>query len=108
MKKVISCLLLIALCLSSLLAMIPASAAEVEKVNLMYGGLDPAATETTQKPGADAQFAGNGNVFYYDYWKYVDVVKGGTFDVLDAADEMGGSGHMIRFDTNDGSGTASV
>ncbi|MBE6534011.1 MAG: hypothetical protein E7678_03460 [Ruminococcaceae bacterium] len=95
MKKIISCLLLAALLLASVIAMIPASAATAEdEFNLMY-------SEGTQATAADNQFAGEGNVFYYDYYKYLDL--GNTFPVTDT----GNTDYMIRY-RNAGTGSASV
>ena len=89
MKKIISCLLLVALLLASVIAMIPASAATPEEFNLMGNS------------NADTQFAGEGNVFYYDYHKYLDL--GNTFPMTD----KGNTDYMIRY-RNAGSGSASV
>lgn len=92
MKKIISFLLFVALTLTSVLAMIPISAAT--KSNVMGDS------------NADKQFAGQGNVFYYDYHKYV-AAKGGTFTDLSDSDK-GETDYMLRLGTNAGSGTASV
>lgn len=102
MKRIISCLLLVTMMLASLLAIIPASAAAATEVNLMYGGLDPNSDRMANRPGAEAQFAGKGNVYYFDYHKYVAL--GNTFPMTD----LGNTDYMIRFNHNDGSGTASV
>ncbi|MBO7302984.1 MAG: FIVAR domain-containing protein, partial [Clostridia bacterium] len=107
MKRIISCFLLVTMMLASLLAVIPASAA-VTEVNLMYGGLDPKGL--FDKPGADAQFAGKGNVFYYDYWKYRDLqgLKDTDAHIPLEGNATGDSSWMLRFDTNNGTGTASL
>ena len=59
MKRIISCLIVAALLLASVLAMIPASAATPTEFNVMGNS------------NADMQWAGNGNVFYFDYHKFV-------------------------------------
>ena len=92
MKRFVSCLIVAALLLASLLAMIPASAATPEEFNVM-GGSDK-----------DKQFAGEGNVFYYDYHKYANEV--GTFPM--PSSYYGKSDYMLRMGNNDGSGTAGV
>ena len=88
MKRIISCLVLVTLILASLLAVIPASAAVTEK-NVMGDS------------NANKQFAGEGNVFYYDYHKFLDL--GNQFPV----EETGNTDFMIRYH-NDGNGSASV
>ena len=88
MKRVISTLLLITL-LASVIAMIPASAATPEEFNLM-GNSDK-----------NKQWKGDGNVFYFDYYKYLDL--GNKFEMTD----YGNIDYMIRF-PNAGSGSASV
>ena len=92
MKRFVSCLIVAALLLASLLAMIPASAATPEEFNVM-GGSDK-----------DKQFAGEGNVFYYDYPKYANEV--GTFPM--PSSYYGNSNYMLRMGNNDGSGSAGV
>lgn len=92
MKRFVSCLIVAALLLASLLAMIPASAATPEEFNVM-GGSDK-----------DKQFAGEGNVFYYDYHKYANEV--GTFPM--PSSYYGNSNYMLRMGNNDGSGSAGV
>ena len=77
-----------------------ALAALVRKVNVM-GNSD-----------ANTQFAGNGNVFYYDYYKYV-AAKGYTAGqafptTMNAAGDQGKEEYMLRLGTISGSGTASV
>lgn len=89
MKRVISVLLLITLLLASVIAMIPASAAAPTEFNLM-GGSDK-----------EKQWAGEGNVFYYDYHKYLDLQN--SFPVTD----YGNLDYMIRL-PNAGEGSASV
>ena len=89
MKRVISVLLLITLLLASVIAMIPASAATPTEFNLM-GDSDK-----------NKQWAGEGNVFYYDYHKYLDLKN--TFPVTD----YGNLDYMIRL-PNAGEGSASV
>ena len=89
MKRVISTLLLITLLLASVIAMIPASAATPEEFNLM-GNSDK-----------NKQWKGDGNVFYFDYYKYLDL--GNKFEMTD----YGNIDYMIRF-PNAGSGSASV
>ena len=92
MKRFVSCLIVAALLLASLLVMIPASAATPEEFNVM-GGSDK-----------DKQFAGEGNVFYYDYPKYANEV--GTFPM--PSSYYGNSNYMLRMGNNDGSGSAGV
>lgn len=89
MKRVISVLLLITLLLASVIAMIPASAAAPTEFNLM-GDSDK-----------NKQWAGEGNVFYYDYHKYLDLQN--SFPVTD----YGNLDYMIRL-PNAGEGSASV
>lgn len=89
MKRVISTLLLITLLLASVIAIIPASAATPEEFNLM-GNSDK-----------NKQWKGDGNVFYFDYYKYLDL--GNKFEMTD----YGNIDYMIRF-PNAGSGSASV
>ena len=92
MKRFVSCLIVAALLLASLLAMIPASAATPEEFNVM-GGSDK-----------DKQFAGEGNVFYYDYHKYAKEID--TFPM--PSSYYGKSDYMLRMGNNDGKGTAGV
>ena len=56
--------------------------------------------------GSDAttQFAGNGNVFYFDYHKYI--ADGKTFGISES--DKGNETYMLRLGNNGGSGTASV
>ena len=89
MKRIISCLVLVTMVLASVIAMIPASAAAPEEFNLMGNS------------NADTQWEGQGNVFYFDYHKYLDL--GNTFPMSD----KGNSDYMIR-QPNSGSGSASV
>lgn len=89
MKKIISILIIATLLLASVLAMIPASAATPTEFNLM-GNSDK-----------NKQWAGEGNVFYFDYYKYLDL--GNKFTMTD----YGNIDYMIRF-PNAGSGSASV
>ncbi len=92
MKRFVSCLIVAALLLASLLAMIPASAATPEEFNVM-GGSDK-----------DKQFAGEGNVFYYDYHKYAKEIN--TFPMPDTY--YGDADYMLRMGNNSGKGTAGV
>ena len=92
MKRFVSCLIVAALLLASLLAMIPASAATPEEFNVMGGS------------NKDKQFAGEGNVFYYDYHKYAKEID--TFPMPDTY--YGDADYMLRMGNNDGSGTAGV
>ena len=97
MKRVISCLLFVTLVLASVLAMFPASAATVTKINVMGDS------------NADKQFAGEGNVFYYDYHKYIDTKGynvGESFSM--SGSDKGADEFMLRLGLNAGSGTASV
>ena len=93
MKKSISIIVIVAMLLSTVLAIIPMSAAaetEVEaRKNVLFSNED----------AANYQFMGNGNVFYYDYHYYMDVV--GTFKISD-------TGPSLRVGNNSGSGTASA
>ena len=109
MKRIISCLLLVTMMLASLLAVIPASAA-VEEVNLMYGGLNPDAQREADRPGANAQWAGKGNTFYYDYWKYRDMngLKDTDAQIKLEGNAQGNSDWMLRFETVAGTGSASL
>ena len=75
--------------LSTVLAIIPMSAAEAEKTNVLFSDAD----------AANYQFAGKGNVFYYDYHYYVDTLN--TFP-------MSNKGPSLRVGNNSGSGTASA
>lgn len=89
MKRVISSLLLITLLLASVIAMIPASAATPTEYNVMGGS------------NKNIQFKGEGNVFYFDYHKYLDL--GNKFEMTD----YGNIDYMIRF-PNAGTNSASV
>ena len=89
MKKIISILIIATLLLASVLAMIPASAATTTEFNLM-GNSDK-----------NKQWAGEGNVFYFDYYKYLDL--GNKFTMTD----YGNIDYMIRY-PNVGEGSASV
>ena len=96
MKRIISCLIVVTLLLASVLAMIPASAAGT-KFNVM-GDSD-----------ANTQFKGEGNVFYYDYHKYIDdkgYSVGSGFEM--SSSDKGADAYMLRLGMNAGSGTASV
>ena len=57
----------------------------------------------------DKQWAGTGNVFYYDYYKYI-TTKGYTVGQAFAmsGDDKGDSNFMLRLGNNSGGGTASV
>ena len=92
MKRFVSCLIVAALVLASLLAMIPASAAAPTEFNVMGGS------------NATTQFAGEGNVFYFDYHKFVALSN--TFPMTDS--QKGAADLMLRIGNNDGEGTASV
>ena len=92
MKRFVSCLIVAALLLASLLAMIPASAATPEEFNVMGDS------------NKDKQFAGEGNVFYYDYHKYAKEIN--TFPM--PSSYYGKSDYMLRMGNNDGGGTAGV
>ena len=92
MKRIISCLLIATLMLASLIAIIPVSAAAPEQFNVM-GGSDK-----------DKQFAGEGNVFYFDYHKFLGLQN--SFPMNDA--QKGAKDLMLRFETISGSGTASA
>ena len=89
MKKTISIIVIVAMLLSTVLAIIPMSAAEAEKTNVLF----------SDAKAADYQFAGKGNVFYYDYHYYVDTLN--TFP-------MSNKGPSLRVGNNSGSGTASA
>ena len=89
MKKTISIIVIVAMLLSTVLAIIPMSAAEAEKTNVLFSDAD----------AANYQFAGKGNVFYYDYHYYVDTLN--TFP-------MSNKGPSLRVGNNSGSGTASA
>ena len=91
MKKTISIIVLVAMLLSTVLAVIPMSAAEVEKNNVLFSDAD----------AANYQFAGNGNVFYYDYHYYVDTLN--AFPMTNT-----NKGPSLRVGNNSGSGTASA
>lgn len=91
MKRVISGLLLITLLLASVLAIVPVSAATPTEFNVM-GNSD-----------ATKQFAGEGNVFYFDYHKFISL--GNSFPMSE--DQKGNADYMIRY-PNNGSGSASV
>ena len=72
MKKTISIIVIVAMLLSTVLAIIPMSAAEAvadtevaERENVLFSDAD----------AANYQFAGSGNVFYYDYHYYVDTLN---------------------------------
>ena len=96
MKRIISCILLATLLLASLLATVPASATAPEEKNVML-------SVGTKDTAANNQFAGEGNVFYYDYLKYVKNVN--TFPMTDTY--KGHDDYMIRYDNN-GNGSASA
>ena len=89
MKKTISIIVIVAMLLSTVLAIIPMSAAEAEKTNVLFSDAD----------AANYQFAGKGNVFYYDYHYYVDTLN--TFP-------MSNKGPSLRVGNNSGSGTAQI
>ena len=89
MKKTISIIVIVAMLLSTVLAIIPMSAAEAEKTNVLFSDAD----------AANYQFAGKGNVFYYDYHYYVDTLN--TFPMTE-------KGPSLRVGNNSGSGTASA
>lgn len=91
MKRIISCLLLATLVLASFIAMIPASAAAPTEFNVMGDS------------NADKQFAGEGNVFYFDYHQFKAL--GNDFPMDNS--QKGNADYMIRF-PNNGSGSASV
>ena len=95
MKKIISCLLLVTLLLASVIAMIPASAAEAQEQNVML-------SEGTKENAADRHFAGEGDVFYYDYLKYVKNVNEFPMDAYKADPN-----YVIRYGIS-GSGSASA
>ena len=59
---------------------------------------------------ANTQFAGNGNVFYYDYHKYVADKWDGVsaFPNVSSTGNAGNGTYMLRLGSNNGSGTASV
>lgn len=95
MKKLISCLLLITLLLASLLAVIPANAAIIEENVMLSVG--------TQATAADNHFAGEGDVFYYDYVKYVKNVN--TFPL--PSNYKSSTDYVIRYGIN-GTGSASA
>ena len=97
MKKIISGVLIATLVLASVLAMIPVSAETPTEYNLMWG-FDVAGEK---KSNANEQWNGEGNVFYYDYYKYLDL--GNTFPMSD----YGNTDYMIRY-PNVGNGSASV
>ena len=90
MKRLISILVVVAMILATVAVIIPASSAT--KVNVM-GNSD-----------ANTQFAGNGNVFYFDYHKYIALGK--TFPMADG--DKGAEDLMLRLGKYSGSGTASV
>ena len=92
MKKIISCLIVAALLLASVLAMIPASAAAPTEFNVMGNS------------NADMQWKGEGNVFYFDYHKFVGLQN--SFPLNDP--QKGATDLMLRLGSNNGSGTASV
>ena len=59
---------------------------------------------------ANLQFEGKGDVFYYDYHKYIvakNYTAGEPFAAMSQADK-GDSNYMLRLGNNGGSGTASV
>lgn len=97
MKKIISGVLIATLVLASVLAMIPVSAETPTEYNLM-SCIDSTNPDRESK---DIQWAGQGNVFYYDYYKYIDLGNG--FPVTDT----GNTDYMIRY-PNAGNGSASV
>ena len=90
MKKIISIIIITAMLLASVIAMIPASAATVTEFNLMGNS------------NATEQLNGRGNVFYYDYYKYLSLL-GDNFPVEDA----GKRDYMIRY-PNGATGSSSV
>ena len=89
MKKIISILVIATLLLASVLAMIPASAATPTEFNVMGDS------------NKTMQGKGEGNVFFYDYYKYLDL--GNKFEMTD----WGNIDYMIRY-PNVGTGSASV
>ena len=91
MKKSISVILMLAMLLSSVLAIIPMSAATegAERTNLLF----------SNENASNYQFEGNGNVFYYDYHYYVDT--NGTFPLTNKAPSL-------RVGVNSGAGTATA
>lgn len=96
MKKIISCLLLATLLLASVIAMIPVSASEIQEKDVMI-------SVGTKDTAANNHFAGEGNVFFYDYLKYVKEIN--TFPM--PSKYYGSTGYVIRYGIN-GSGSASA
>ena len=85
-------------------AVASATAALNGAMNLLAGKIN-----VMGNSNADKQFAGDGNVFYYDYYKYI-TTKGYTIGqafAMSSADK-GDSNFMLRLGNNSGSGTASV
>ena len=89
MKKIISILIIATLLLASVLAMIPASAATPTEFNVMGDS------------NKTMQGKGEGNVFFFDYYKYLDL--GNKFEMTD----WGNFDYMIRYPYS-GTGSASV
>ena len=85
-------------------AVASATAALNGAMNLLAGKIN-----VMGNSNADKQFAGNGNVFYYDYYKYI-TTKGYTVGQAFAmsGDDKGDSNFMLRLGNNSGGGTASV
>ena len=85
-------------------AVASATAALNGAMNLLAGKIN-----VMGNSNADKQFAGDGNVFYYDYYKYITTkgyTVGQTFAMSGA--DKGDSNFMLRLGNNSGSGTASV
>ena len=102
MKKIISGVLIATLVLASVFAMIPVSAATPTEYNLM-SCID---STNPDKLSKDIQWAGEGNVFYYDYYKFLDLGYSYPMDPKNNT-HIGGTDHMIRY-PNAGTESASV
>ena len=86
-------------------AVASATAALNGAMNLLAGKIN-----VMGNSNANTQFAGNGNVFYYDYHKYVADKWDGVsaFPNVSSTGNAGNGTYMLRLGSNNGSGTASV
>lgn len=101
MKKIIAGLLLVTLVFASILAMIPASAEGTSYE-------DAGEYNVMGESSAETQWKGIGNVFYYDYYKYVASHADPDFPMPEEDNTRGDEAYMLRLGRNSGSGTASV
>lgn len=100
MKKLTALFLTVVMLVAMVAACIPANAAEEAKENVMLCTDDEGFAEFG-KSVADWQWAGNGNVFYYNYHKLIG-------DGKTPNGKNPGGDYNMRYTTDNGGGTASV